>query len=72
MSFDNMYKLNSNPLLLKYLRENSNWYKDLNRGRDIKEMESEMKIRYKKRPEDRIIKIRDSLEMVSTFLNILR
>ena len=31
MNLDTQFKLKNNPLYIKYLRENSHWYKVLNR-----------------------------------------
>ena len=48
-------KLNENPLYVRYLRENSHWYKLLNRNPEkINDMINEMKVRYQMRPSDKI------------------
>lgn len=66
------FQIKNNPNLYRYLRENSHWYKELNRDpRSIKYMEAEMKKRYKLTATDRISNISKSLEMVRTFMDVL-
>ena len=44
---DYIYKIKTNPLIYNYLREDSSWYKPLNRGEDvfkeIEELEQELR-----------------------------
>lgn len=64
--------IRNNPNLYKYLRENSYWYKYLNRSPAyLKEVEQEMKSRYKLRPEDKMEKFRDRLDMITSIINVL-
>ena len=50
MQIDLQQKILKNPLLLSYLRENSYWYKYLNRGEEnFQAFERMMKERYKVR-----------------------
>lgn len=59
-------KLNKNPLYVRYLRENSHWYKLLNRNPEkINDMINEMKVRYQMRPSDKITNIMDTASLVS-------
>lgn len=59
-------KLSENPLYIRYLRENSHWYKIINRNPEkIDEMIEEMKIRYKMRTTDKISNIIDTASLVS-------
>lgn len=72
----NLYTINyikSNPIIYNYLRENSYWYKYLNRS-DIylKEVEEEAKKIYKLRPIDRIEKISQSINLISSFIDVLK
>lgn len=71
-----LYTINyikSNPNLYNFLREDSSWYKLLNRGREnIKIVEEEMKKRYKLTPKDKIEKLSRSVEMISTFMDVLK
>ena len=71
-----LYTINyirSNPNLYNFLREDSSWYKLLSRGREnIKIVEEEMKKKYKLTPKDRIEKLSRSVEMISTFMDVLK
>ncbi len=68
MIYQIQMKINSNPNYKKYLRENSEWYKLLNRNPDnfnlfVKEVKKE----YKLRTEDKIQKALDTIEIMQTF-----
>ncbi len=70
MILDIQFKLKSNPNYIKYLRENSNWYKILNRHPEaFKEFIDEVKTNYRLRPSDRIS---HTLETISLLQNILK
>lgn len=63
----------NNPNIYRYLRENSYWYKYLNRnGESIKELEKEMKDRYKLRTEDRLESINNSISLIHSFMDVLK
>lgn len=65
--------IRSNPNLYNYLREDSSWYKYLNRNRaNLKFVEEEMKKRYRLTPEDRIKKLSRSIDLISTFMDVLK
>lgn len=65
--------IKNNPLIYKYLRENSYWYKALNRdGNNLKYLEEEMKKKYKLTTEDKIAKLSKNIQMISTFIDILK
>lgn len=65
--------IKNNPLIYNYLRENSHWYKELNRGSDIlKQLEEEAKKAYKQTPEDKIEKLSHNIELLSTFIDVLK
>ena len=73
MDVQTQIKIRNNPYLYRYLRENSGWYKALNRDpNSIKQMESEMKNAYKLNLVDRIDTINQKINMVRTFIDILR
>ena len=62
----------SDDLLHRYLRENSYWYKILNRNPIlINKMKEEMKNRYKLNASDKIERIKDKLNMVESILEVL-
>lgn len=72
MTLDVQFKLKSNPLYIKYLHENSHWYKILNRDPDMfNTFVEELKTNYKLRPSDRINKALSTFEMVSTIISSL-
>ena len=59
--------------MLRYLRENSYWYKELNRnGEALKRVEEEAKKMYKQTPEDKIEKLSRNIELISTFIDVLK
>lgn len=73
MTLDIQFKLKSNPLYIKYLHENSYWYKILNRDPDkFSEFVNEMKINYKLRPSDKINKALSTFEMISSIISALK
>ena len=73
MNLDLQFKIKNNPNMLRYLRENSNWYKYLNRNPEsINLFNEEMKERYKLRPGDRINNFVDKLDLLSSFINVLK
>lgn len=54
----------------KYLRENSHWYKTLNREPEkITDMINEMKERYGLRPTDKISNIVNTFSLISKFMD---
>ena len=64
--------IKNNPNLHRYLREHSYWYKYLNRNPlSIKNLEQEMKAKYKLTTEDRISNASKNIEIVNAVLNIL-
>lgn len=71
MRFDVQMKLKSNPMYLKFIRENSHWYKILNRNPErFEEMVEEMKIKYRLRPTDRINSILDSVDLITKIFKV--
>ena len=73
MNIDTQLKIRSNPYLYKYLRDNSSWYKALNRNPDnLKLMEIEMKNYYKLNFSDKINDLNGKIEMIKNLINILK
>lgn len=73
MSIEIWLKINQDPRQKQFLRENSYWYKYLNRSNTYyKEFISEMKERYKLTTTDKINKMMDNINMVRTFLDVLK
>ena len=73
MQVETRLKIKSNPNLYRYLRENSYWYKYLNRSPlYIKQMEEEMKEKYRLRSVDKIENISNTMKMIESFLEVMR
>ncbi|MDD2377965.1 MAG: YlbE-like family protein [Bacilli bacterium] len=73
MTLDIQYKLKSNPLYIKYLRENSFWYKLLNRNPQLFDtFVEEVKTNYKLRPSDRISRALEYVDMFQMIMSSLK
>ena len=73
MTLDLQFKLKSNPLFIKYLHDNSYWYKILNRDPDMfNEFVQEVKKNYKLRPSDRINEAINTFEMITSIFSALK
>lgn len=73
MQLNTKIAIEQNPNLKRYLRENSYWYKYLNRdGDNIKIMYQEMKKKYKLTPTDKLERVNDRIKLVSEMLKILK
>ena len=71
MRFDVQMKLKSNPLYMKFIRENSKWYKILNRNPErFDEMVEEMKDKYHMRFTDKVNNIVDSVDLVTKIFKV--
>lgn len=72
MNYITREKLYSDPNNIKYLRENSAWYKKLNRRAPIEEMIQEMKERYGMRFKDKVEKIGTGMDLINAFMNVTK
>ena len=73
MQVETRLKIKSNPNLYRYLRENSYWYKYLNRSSIfIRRLEEEMKEKYRLRSVDKIENISNTMKMIQSFLEVMR
>lgn len=73
MKYELVQTIRSNLLLNQYLKYNSYWYKELIREpSSIKKIEQEMKKEYKLTAEDKISKLSDRLNMITSFLEVLK
>ena len=73
MTLEVQFKLKSNPLFIKYLHENSYWYKILNREPDMfNEFVNEVKKNYKLRTTDRINEALNTFEMITSIFSALK
>ena len=73
MNLQLQYDISQDEKLKRFLRENSFWYKYLNRSSVYyKDFVSDMKDKYKLRPTDRLNKMMEDINTVSSFLNLLK
>ena len=73
MNLNLQYRINQDPKLKQFLRENSYWYKYLNRNElYYKDFIEDMKVQYKLKPTDKINKMIDNMNMISSFLDVLK
>ncbi len=72
MRYEIRNKLYSDPLQIKFIRENSIWYKKLNRGVPIENMIEEMKERYGLRMKDKMDKISTGMDLINAFMNVTK
>lgn len=73
MTLDLQYKIKENEYYLRHLRQNSNWYKLLNRNPvNFKVFEEEVREVYKLTKADKISRTLDTIEMLEKVLSTLR
>lgn len=73
MRLDILMKINSNPVEKQFLREHSYWYKYLNRNAIYyQDFVSDMKEKYKLTTADKLNKISNDINMLRTFLDVLK
>ena len=73
MTLEVQFKIKNNPLYIKYLHENSYWYKFLNRNPEMfDEFVNEVRTNYKLRPTDKINKSLSTFEMISSVISALK
>jgi len=73
MNIENQIKIRNNQMLQKYIRENSYWYKLLNRNPLlINKMTEDMKKAYKMRFEDKIDDLSDKMNLVKSFMDAIK
>ena len=73
MNLETQFKIKNDPMLQKYIRENSYWYKNLNRNPNLIEyMIQEMKEKYKLTTTDKINELSEKLDLIRTFMNVLK
>ncbi len=71
MDLDTQFKLKTNPNYIKYLRENSYWYKILMRNPNLfDEFVNEVKTRYKLRAVDKISDAINTIEMLQMIMSM--
>ena len=71
MRFDIYQKLKEKEIYTKFIRENSYWYKILNRNPNMfDKMIEDMKDKYKLRVTDKIDNVVDSVDLITKFLKV--
>ena len=69
MTLEIQFKIKNNPNYQRYIRENSEWYKILNRNPNMfKQFEEKVKEEYKLRTSDKLTKALSTIEL---FQNII-
>ena len=73
MKIDVKLKIKQNPNNSKFLKENSYWYKYLNRNPNVmKELILEMKQKYKLTTSDKLERINNGISMINSFMDVLK
>lgn len=72
MRYDVKESIYKDENLLRYLRENSGWYKRLNRNENLENMVNEMKERYGLRFRDKVDKIGTGIDIINAFMNVTK
>ena len=73
MNLDIQFKLKSNPNYIKYIRENSWWYKLLSRNPNLfNEFKKEVKEKYKLRTVDKLNDAMNTIEMLQMLLSTMK
>lgn len=72
MRYDVKESIYKDENLLRYLRENSGWYKRLNRNENLENMVNEMKERYGLRFKDKVDKIGTGIDIINAFMNVTK
>ena len=73
MILDIQYKIKNNPNYLTYIRENSYWYKILNREPSMfKKFEEEVKSTYRLRMSDKIGNAIETINLLQNVISTLR
>ena len=73
MTYNLQNRINSDINLKRFLRENSYWYKILNRNENsFLEFVEDMKVKYKLTTSDKINRTIDNIGMLQSFLEVLK
>lgn len=73
MELETQFKIKNNMYYQRYIRENSYWYKILNRNPEaFRNFEEEVKTAYKLRPTDKISRALDAFELLQSVISTLK
>lgn len=65
--------IRNNPIIYQYLRDNSSWYKELNRNSNVVDnILKEAKKYYKVRGIDKLERAIEQIDMITTFMDVLK
>lgn len=70
MRYEIKEKIYNDPNMLRFLRENSSWYKHLNRRLPYEQMETNMKERYGLRFRDKVDKVGTGIGLIKAFMDV--
>ena len=73
MSLETQFTLKSNEQYITYLRSHSYWYKELNRNSNVVDnILKEAKKYYKVRGIDKLERAIEQIDMITTFMDVLK
>ncbi len=73
MQLINIINFRENEKEYNYLKQNSYYFKDLNRNtKSFNNFKEEMKEKYKERPTDKLVNIVDNIDMITSVLDIFK
>ena len=73
MQINIQLELDKDEKMAKLLKENSYWFKELNRNpNNYKKFVNEMKVKYKLRTTDKVSEAIDNIDLISTVLQSLK
>ena len=73
MKKETLEVIRNNPIIYQYLRDNSSWYKELNRNSNVVDnILKEAKKYYKVRGIDKLEKAIEQIDMITTFMDVLK
>lgn len=73
MKKETLEVIRNNPIIYQYLRDNSFWYKELNRNSNVVDnILKEAKKYYKVRGIDKLERAIEQIDMITTFMDVLK
>ena len=73
MKKETLEVIRNNPIIYQYLRDNSSWYKELNRNSNVVDnILKEAKKCYKVRGIDKLERAIEQIDMITTFMDVLK
>lgn len=73
MTLNLQFKIKNNPNYIKYLHDNSYWYKLLNRNPSyFQQFENDVKVAYKLRASDKLEKTMETIELLQGLFSTLK